>query len=57
MRNQDHEAMSRMVIPYAVPEELPPQVQEQLAKARRRGVFRIAVLYYGGTVGMHYDAD
>ncbi|MFA7309650.1 MAG: asparaginase domain-containing protein [Candidatus Paceibacterota bacterium] len=42
------------VLPWISLEELSDKAKDQLAQPRKRGVKRIACLYYGGTAFMHY---
>lgn len=56
MKNAVHAKQLAHVVPYAAPTDLPDGVQEQLAHLRRDAP-NVAVLYYGGTLGAHQDAD
>lgn len=53
---QHHLKESQAVIPYARLGNLPAYVQDQIAR-RPRNKHNILVLYYGGTIGMHLNAD
>jgi len=54
MQNDIHAKQQAKVVPYASLEELPEGVKDQLAHLRK-DIPNVAVLYYGGTLGMHED--
>lgn len=51
-----HAAQLKMVLPFDKLESLPIKVQEQIAHLRK-GIPTVAVLYYGGTIGMTLDKE
>src|SRR3989344_8722922 len=57
MKNAIHTLMSGVVVPWSSLDQLPEPVKDQLARTRRHGIPRIAVLYYGGTAFMHRNAQ
>jgi len=54
MKNAIHKSLYGAVLAWSSLDDLPILAKKQFSKRQKRGVKRIACLYYGGTAFMHY---